>query len=92
MSWTDSSVVNAPRAGPISEAHCSNISPAGSRLGVSNAEQLSGSDAPVPRWSNTSRSRELSAGAIACGDEFGERQRRLAGSAGERDDGVVARA
>ena len=51
MSWTDSSVVKAPLAGPICAAHCSKIWLAGFALNVSSAVQLSGSDAPVPRWS-----------------------------------------
>ncbi len=65
MSWTDSCVVKAPRAGPISLAHCSKTSLAGLMLSTSNAGQLSGSDLPVPRWSKTMKSREPSAGAIA---------------------------
>lgn len=66
MSATDSCVVKAPRAGPSSDAHCSKSWPAGCVLNTSKTGQLSGAEAPVPRWSNTSRSREPSAGAIAC--------------------------
>jgi len=71
MSSTDSLVVKAPRAGPICNAHRSTSAPnvlsvaASSALMSLNTGQFSGSDLPVPRWSNAMRSRVVSAGAMA---------------------------
>src|SRR4029077_6857999 len=71
MSSTDSLVVKAPRAGPICRAHSSTSAPNVLSVALSSARsslntgQLSGLDRPVPRWSKISRSRVVSAGAIA---------------------------
>ena len=93
MSWTDSSLVKPAARGPISCAHCSKQLRC-SDLALKRFERRArsaGPRSPVPRWSKTSRSRVPSAGAIAWAMNSRERQRRLAGPAGERDDGVVAR-
>src|SRR5271166_508265 len=69
MSATDSLVVKSPRAGPSCNAQRSISSVLVWALAASalllRAAQLSGSDVPVPRWSNSSRSRVASAGEIA---------------------------
>ena len=63
MSSTDSCVVKAPRAGPICSAHSSTSGPSVLSVAFSSAARLlktgqfSGAECPVPRWSNTSRSR-----------------------------------
>ena len=64
MSATDSSVVYAPRAGPIWSAHRSSRRPSEPVAGAASAGQVSGSEEPVPRWSKRIRSRAASAGDI----------------------------
>ncbi len=59
-------------------------------LKLLSAGQLSGSEAPVPRWSKTSRSRVPSAGASALAMNSPSGKRRLAGAAGQREDGSLA--
>ena len=92
MSRTLSSLVKPARAGPISSAHCSNSF---DDRAAAEAFHAPGSRAG---WSCRCRAGRrpagrgcASAGAIACGDEFGQRQRRLSRPAGERDDRAPAR-
>src|ERR1039458_3171332 len=68
MSATESLVVKSARAGPSSPAQLATSSlalPLVCAAAPVRAGQLNGSDLPVPRWSNTSKSREPRAGAIA---------------------------
>ena len=56
------------------------------RSPVRSGGRTSGCERPMPRWSKTIRSRVAAIGPSRLGELFGERERGLAGAAGERDD------
>ena len=91
MSSTDSCVVKAPRAGPMSSAHCSKrcaeALAADRFFERGAAERVRGAGAALVEHQQVARAQR---GRDRLGDEFAERQRCLPGAAGERDHRVAA--
>ena len=89
MSSTDSLVVKCEPLAPRRAAHAATAPVSSWTFGLSTVGQRS-APAPVPRWSNTTSSRERRAGDERGLDRLAQRRRRLAGPAGQDHQHVGA--